>query len=190
MTAAASFDSLRASSAPARGEDGRSVTESTQAAGTAFIKRLKRRAENQELISGPAVAQTQMAAFREWEQDSGERFLGLRKIHHPALAVNMIPVSNSYWLSAHLPNAVLLTYPARLAFQFHEPFYRTRCRVPRLGVGVRALLRDRAIAARRWRTPCEPVIIGIDDTAERCWSKRSRRTASAASRCAPRKIIS
>src|SRR5215831_4452883 len=68
-------------------------------------------------------------------------FLGLRKIHHPALAVNMIPVSNSYWLSAHLPNAVLLTYPARLAFQFHEPFYRARCRVPRLGVGVRALLR-------------------------------------------------
>jgi len=144
VTAAASFDSLRASSAPARGEDGRSVTESTQAAGTAFIKRLKRRAENQELISGPAVAQTQMAAFREWEQDSGERFLGLRKIHHPALAVNMIPVSNSYWLSAHLPNAVLLTYPARLAFQFHEPFYRTRCRVPRLGVGVRALLRGNA----------------------------------------------
>jgi pimeloyl-ACP methyl ester carboxylesterase len=39
----------------------------------------------------------------------------------------MIPVSNSYWLSAHLPNAVLLTYPDAghgSLFQFHESFTR------------------------------------------------------------------
>jgi hypothetical protein len=40
-------------------------TESSQAAGAAFIEGLKRRAEDREPISGPAVAQTQMAAFRE-----------------------------------------------------------------------------------------------------------------------------
>ena len=42
-----------------------------------------------------------MAAFQEWEQVSGER------------------------LSAHLPNAVLLTYPDSghgSLFQFHESF--------------------------------------------------------------------
>ena len=105
-------------------------TKSSQAAGAAFIERLMQRGEDREPISGPAVAQAQMAAFREWEQVSGERFSDLRKIHHPTLVVNgiydeMIPVSNSYWLSAHLPNAVLLTYPDSghgSLFQFHESF--------------------------------------------------------------------
>jgi pimeloyl-ACP methyl ester carboxylesterase len=107
-------------------------TESSQAAGAAFIERLVRRKEDREPISGPAVAQAQMAAFREWEQFSDERFAALKKIHHPALVVNgvydeMIPVANSYWLSANLPNAVLLTYPDSghgSLFQFHESFTR------------------------------------------------------------------
>jgi pimeloyl-ACP methyl ester carboxylesterase len=105
-------------------------TKSSQTAGAAFIERLMQRGEDREPISGPAVAQAQMAAFREWEQVSGERFSDLKKIHHPTLVVNgvydeMIPVSNSYWLSAHLPNAVLLTYPDSghgSLFQFHESF--------------------------------------------------------------------
>jgi pimeloyl-ACP methyl ester carboxylesterase len=105
-------------------------TKSSQAAGAAFIERLMQRGEDREPISGPAVAQAQMAAFREWEQFSGERFSDLGKIHHPTLVVNgvydeIIPVSNSYWLSAHLPNAVLLTYPDSghgSLFQFHESF--------------------------------------------------------------------
>ena len=107
-------------------------TESSQAAGAAFIERLMRRAEDREPISGPAVALAQVAAFREWEQVSGERFSDLKRIQHPTLVVNgvfdeMIPVSNSYWLSAHLPNAVLLTYPDSAhgsLFQFHESFTR------------------------------------------------------------------
>jgi pimeloyl-ACP methyl ester carboxylesterase len=107
-------------------------TESSQAAGAAFIERLMRRAQDREPISGAAVAQAQIAAFREWEQVSGGRFSDLKKIHHPTLVVNgvyddMIPVSNSYWLSAHLPNAVLLTYPDSghgSLFQFHESFTR------------------------------------------------------------------
>ena len=39
----------------------------------------------------------------------------------------MIPVRNSYWLTAFLPNAVLLTYPDSghgSLFQFHESFTR------------------------------------------------------------------
>ena len=57
-----------------------------------------------------------MAAFREWETFTGERFANLRTIRHPTLVVNgvddeMIPVANSYRLGENLPNAVLLTYP-------------------------------------------------------------------------------
>jgi len=107
-------------------------TESSQAAGAAFIQRLMQRRDDREPISGPGVAQAQMAAFREWEQVSGERFSDLKAIRHPTLVVNgvhdeMIPVSNSYWLSARLPNAVLLTYPDSghgSLFQFHESFTR------------------------------------------------------------------
>ena len=107
-------------------------TDSSQAAGAAFIKRLMQRSQDREPVSGPAVAQAQMAAFREWEQVSGERFSDLKKIRHPTLVMNgvydeMIPVSNSYWLSAHLSNAMLLTYPDSghgSLFQFHESFTR------------------------------------------------------------------
>lgn len=105
-------------------------SDSSQAAGAAFVERLMRRSQDREPISGPAVTQAQMAAFREWEQVSGARFSDLKKIRHPTLVVNgvfdeMIPVENSYWLSAHLPNAVLLTYPDSghgSLFQFHHSF--------------------------------------------------------------------
>jgi pimeloyl-ACP methyl ester carboxylesterase len=107
-------------------------TESSQAAGAAFIDRLVQRKEDREPISGPDVAQAQMAAFRDWEQFGGERFESLRGIRQPTLVINgvhdeMIPVRNSYWLSENLPNAVLLTYPDSghgSLFQFHESFTR------------------------------------------------------------------
>ena len=105
-------------------------TQSSQDAGAAFVERLMRRQQDREPISGPAVAQAQMAAFRDWEKVSGKRFADLKVIGQPELVVNgiydeMIPVSNSYWLSANLPNAVLLTYPDSghgSLFQFHESF--------------------------------------------------------------------
>jgi pimeloyl-ACP methyl ester carboxylesterase len=107
-------------------------TESSQAAGAAFIERLSQRTKDREPVSGPAVAQAQIAAFRDWEKFTGQRFANLKDIPHPTLVVNgiydeMIPVQNSYWLSANLPNAVLLTYPDSghgSLFQFHESFTR------------------------------------------------------------------
>jgi pimeloyl-ACP methyl ester carboxylesterase len=107
-------------------------TPSSQAAGAAFIERLMQRKEDREPVSGPQVAEAQIAAFREWERFSGERFADLRNLRLPTLVINgvhdeMIPVANSYWLSANLPNAVLLTYPDSghgSLFQFHEPFTR------------------------------------------------------------------
>lgn len=105
-------------------------SDTSQAAGKAFIDRLMERKEDLEPASGPAVAQAQMAAFREWEQYKGERFQDLRAVQQPTLVVNgihdeMIPIQNSYWLSENLPNAVLLTYPDSghgSIFQFHESF--------------------------------------------------------------------
>jgi pimeloyl-ACP methyl ester carboxylesterase len=107
-------------------------TASSQAAGEAFIKRLAQRKEDREPASGPGVAMAQMAAFREWEQVTGERFADLRNIHQPTLVVNgihdeMIAVSNSYLLAENLPNATLLVYPDSghgSLFQFHESFTR------------------------------------------------------------------
>jgi pimeloyl-ACP methyl ester carboxylesterase len=107
-------------------------TESSQEAGAAFIERLSQRTKDREPVSGPAVAQAQIAAFRDWEKFTGQRFADLKSIPHPTLVVNgihdeMIPVQNSYWLSANLPNAVLLTYPDSghgSLFQFHDSFTR------------------------------------------------------------------
>ena len=107
-------------------------SESSQAAGEAFAARLAQRKQDREPLAGPKVAIAQIAAFRAWEQFSGERFAKLGKINQPCLVVNgvfdnMIPVRNSYMLSEHLPNAMLLTYPDAghgSLFQFHKSFVR------------------------------------------------------------------
>ncbi len=107
-------------------------TASSQAAGEAFVKRLLQRTQDREPVSGPDVAKAQMAAFRDWERITGERFADLKGTRQPTLVVNgvhddMIPVRNSYWLSENLPNAVLLTYPDSghgSLFQFHQSFTR------------------------------------------------------------------
>jgi len=108
------------------------LTPSGQAAGASFVDRLAERKEDLDGVSGPAVANAQMAAFRDWERVTGERFAELRTIQHPTLVVNgvhdeMIPVVNSYRLVENLPNAVLLTYPDAghgSLFQYHDSFAR------------------------------------------------------------------
>ena len=106
-------------------------SESSQGAGRAFAKRLAERQKDREPSAGPNVAMAQITAFRAWEHySSGERFANLRKITHPCLVVNgvfdnMIPIRNSYMLSEHLPNALLLTYPDAghgALFQYHDSF--------------------------------------------------------------------
>ena len=107
-------------------------TESSLAAGAALVARLLQRTDDLEPAPGPEVAAAQIAAFREWEQSSSENLADMRKIRQPTLVINgihdeMIPVLNSYALSAHLPNAILLMYPDSghgSLFQFHESFTR------------------------------------------------------------------
>jgi pimeloyl-ACP methyl ester carboxylesterase len=96
------------------------------------VTRLAARTVDREPVSGPGVAQAQVAAFRAWERVDGERFGKLRRITQPCLVVNgvrdtMIPVRNSYLLAEQLPNATLLAYPDAghgSLFQFHESFIR------------------------------------------------------------------
>ena len=107
-------------------------SSASQAAGQAFVARLAERKQDREPISGPKVAQAQIAAFRAWEQVDGERFQTLRRITQPTLIVNgifdnMIPVRNSYYLAEHLPNGTLLVYPDAghgSLFQYHDSFVR------------------------------------------------------------------
>jgi pimeloyl-ACP methyl ester carboxylesterase len=107
-------------------------TPTSQAAGRAFIARLMQRKKDREPPSGPNVASAQLAAFRDWERFTGERFADLKGIRHPTLVVQgfndeMIPVRNSYWLAESLPNAVLLVYPDAghgSLFQYSESFTR------------------------------------------------------------------
>jgi pimeloyl-ACP methyl ester carboxylesterase len=108
------------------------LTESSQAAGGAFIQRLLERKADREPVSGPEVARAQMLAFRDWEKFTGNRFADLMTIRQPTLVVNgvhdeMIPVFNSYRMVENLPNAVLLVYPNSghgSLFQFHDSFTR------------------------------------------------------------------
>ncbi len=107
-------------------------TASSQVAGQAFIQRLALRAEDLDTPSGPDVAASQVAAFRESEQSSGTRFANLKDILQPTLVVNgihdeMIPIANSYRLVENLPNAMLVAYPDAghgALFQYHESFTR------------------------------------------------------------------
>jgi len=107
-------------------------TESSQSAGAAFIRRLSERTEDRDPPSGPEVARAQLAAFREWEQFTGERFADLKQITQQTLVVNclhdeMIPVRNSLWLAENMPNAMLIAYPDAghgSLFQWHESFSR------------------------------------------------------------------
>ena len=107
-------------------------TETSQAAGKAFIDRLVQRQADREPQSGPDIIQAQMAAFADWEHYTGQRFADLQRIHQPALVVNgvedvMIPIANSYRLAENLPNAVLLTYPDSghgAIFQWHDSFVK------------------------------------------------------------------
>jgi pimeloyl-ACP methyl ester carboxylesterase len=104
---------------------------SSQTAADAFVRRIsERNKDDRDPISGPNVANAQVAAFREWEQPKGERFADLKGIRHPALVVNgvddqMIPVINSYRMAENLRNAVLLAYPDAghgSLFQYPESF--------------------------------------------------------------------
>ena len=124
------------------------LTAASQSAGEAFIGRLLLRTEDRESVSGPAVTGAQMAAFREREQFTGERFADLPRISQPTLVVNgvhdeLIPVRNSYWLSGAPPERGACDHPDAghgSLFQWHESFQNQAVAIPGIGLSVRSLL--------------------------------------------------
>jgi pimeloyl-ACP methyl ester carboxylesterase len=91
-------------------------TETSRSAGRQFVQRLARRAEDKDTPTTVAAAGAQLAAMAAWEKSGSEPYADLKKITQPVLVTNgnhdiMIPIVNSFILSAHLPAAQLIIYP-------------------------------------------------------------------------------
>jgi pimeloyl-ACP methyl ester carboxylesterase len=92
-------------------------SEASQAAGRAYLERLKlRKADRDEPVLGQA-AMAQLQCIREWGAiPSTNRFAMLGQIHQPTLIVHgnkdvvVMPI-NAFLMAEHLPNAQLIIYP-------------------------------------------------------------------------------
>jgi len=105
-------------------------TETSQAAGAAFLQRLQTRAgERDPFLTGPGV-QAQRTALTRWDRDENAAYPRLREITHPVLVASgshdlIIPTVNAVRLAQRLPNAQLIIYPDSghgFLFQYHTLF--------------------------------------------------------------------
>jgi len=91
-------------------------TETSQAAGAAFLQRLQTRAgERDPFLTGPGV-QAQRTALTRWDRNEDAAYPHLREIAHPVLVASgshdlIIPTVNAFVLAQRLPNAQLILYP-------------------------------------------------------------------------------
>jgi pimeloyl-ACP methyl ester carboxylesterase len=88
----------------------------SQAAGHAFLQRLRARRENRDRPVSEAVAPAQIVALSDWGKSSSDPFSYLKAIKQPALVINgsndvIIYTINSFILQQNLPNAQLILYP-------------------------------------------------------------------------------
>jgi pimeloyl-ACP methyl ester carboxylesterase len=105
-------------------------SESSQAAGRAFIKRKLLRQENRDPEVNETVAPAQIASLEEYGAISEDRYSDLKKIKQPTLVINgsddiIIYTINSYIMQQNLPNAKLILYPDAnhgSLFQYPEEF--------------------------------------------------------------------
>jgi pimeloyl-ACP methyl ester carboxylesterase len=89
----------------------------SQAAGRAYLERLKLRAADRDEPVSRQAAIAQLEAIREWGAiPSANRFAMLSRIHQPTLIAHgnkdvvVMPI-NAFLLAEHLPNAQLIMYP-------------------------------------------------------------------------------
>jgi pimeloyl-ACP methyl ester carboxylesterase len=93
-----------------------SPSESSQAAGREYMKRLQSRNEDRDLPVSRNSAVAQLAAIREWGTiPPTGRYATLKNITHPALIVHgnkdiVVAPINALILAEHLPNAQLIVY--------------------------------------------------------------------------------
>jgi pimeloyl-ACP methyl ester carboxylesterase len=92
-------------------------SESSQAAGRAYVERLHLRKVERNAAVSLKAAGAQLGAIREWGAiPSSERFAMLDKIRQPVLIVHgnkdivVVPI-NAFLLGQHLPDAQLVMYP-------------------------------------------------------------------------------
>jgi pimeloyl-ACP methyl ester carboxylesterase len=108
-----------------------SPSETSQAAGRAFLERLKRRVADRDKPVSKNSTSAEIAALREWGVvPSTNRFAMLQQIRQTTLIVHgskdvvVMPI-NAFLLAEHLPSAQLIMYPdaSHAAFsQYAENF--------------------------------------------------------------------
>jgi pimeloyl-ACP methyl ester carboxylesterase len=107
-----------------------SPTETSQAAGNAWLARIAERKSDREPPASAQVATAQLAALAKWGKVSGDRYASLKKLPHRTLVWNgrndaMVPTVNSFILQQRLPDARLMLFPDSghgSHFQFPEKF--------------------------------------------------------------------
>jgi pimeloyl-ACP methyl ester carboxylesterase len=104
-------------------------SETSQAAGRAYLERIRRRPDRDTPVSAEAAVAHSTAA-RVWGRPNVDGFASLRNIAQQTLVVNgsddvVIPTVNSFILQQHMPNAKLVLYPDSNHgghYQFHDDF--------------------------------------------------------------------
>lgn len=91
-------------------------SEKSQAAGRAYLDRVRLRTEDRDPQIKESVAGAQIAALAAYNVITENRYSDLKKITQPTLVLNgsndvIIYTINSYILQQHLPNATLIIYP-------------------------------------------------------------------------------
>ncbi|WP_029625530.1 alpha/beta fold hydrolase [Sphingomonas sp. PAMC 26605] len=107
-----------------------SPSQSSQAAGAAFLKRRASRTGEPDGPTGTAVRDAQLGAIAEWGASTGGNYSYLETIHQPTFVANgtrdlMVPSVNSLILSQNMPSALLSLYPDAghgAIFQYPELF--------------------------------------------------------------------
>ena len=107
-----------------------SPTETSQAAGRAFLERLGARKEDRDPSINEKVAPAQISALEEWGAPRKEPCAYLKNIKQPTLVINgsndvIIYTINSFILQQNLANAQLILYPDSShgsQYQFPELF--------------------------------------------------------------------
>jgi pimeloyl-ACP methyl ester carboxylesterase len=106
-------------------------TDTSQAAGRAYVERIIARADRDAPVSDQSIA-AQGAALAVYGAAKDPRYTHLKGLRLPVLVVNgaddiVIPTINSYILQQFLPDAELILYPDAghgAHFQYHELFVR------------------------------------------------------------------
>ena len=108
------------------------ATDTSQAAGAAFLKRFRLRRENRDPEVNEKVAPAQSEALSKWGAPREKPYEYLNAIQQPTLVINgdhdvIVYTINSYILQQNLPNAELILFPDSnhgSHFQFTELFNR------------------------------------------------------------------